>query len=321
MDLSRLRGIFTPILTPLDSDERVDHASLRRLIDFLVEGGVHGIWAVGTTGEFAALPEDERARAIETTVDHVRGRVPVVANVGDSSTGLALRHARNAVAAGADILALTPPHYYPHSMDEMLAHYRALKQALPTHPLLIYNIPSTVKVKMAVGTTLDLAREGTVDGIKDSQNDLQWFRNLVLGIRDAGLADRFRMFLGTRTLIDAGVAIGAHGAIPAISNVVPAPCVEAYEAAAREDFAAAARAQELVIRYENLSQVPRGGSGNAATISTMKHVLHAWGVIANPAVTRPLRPLAEDEVAELRRRLDLLPVAAPGRSVEEAVPV
>src|ERR671935_3203946 len=117
------------MVTPLTPDERVDHASMRRLIDFLVEGGVHGIWAVGTTGEFAALPEDERARAIETTVDHVRGRVPVVANVGDSSTGLALRHARNAVAAGADVLSATPPHYYPHSMDEVLAHFRALKQA------------------------------------------------------------------------------------------------------------------------------------------------------------------------------------------------
>jgi 4-hydroxy-tetrahydrodipicolinate synthase len=321
MDRSRLRGIFTPILTPLSADERVDHGSLRRLIDFLLDGGVHGIWIMGTTGEFAALPEDERARAIETTVEHVRGRVPVVANVGDSSTGLALRHARHAVAAGADVLAATPPHYYPHSMDEVLAHFRAVKQAVPDRPLLIYNIPSTVKVKMALGTTLELAREGTVDGIKDSQNDLQWFRNLALGLRDAGLADRFRLFLGTRTLVDAGVAIGAHGAIPAISNVAPAPCAEAYEAAARGDFAAAARAQELVIRYENLSQVARGGSGNAATISTMKHVLHVWDVIADPAVTRPLRPLADDEVAELRRRLELLPAAAPGRSVEEAVPV
>ena len=106
----------------------------------------------------------------------------MIANIGDSSTGLALRHARHAVEAGADALALTPPHYYPHSMDEMLIHYRALKEAFPDLPLLIYNIPQTVKVKMTVPTTLQLAREGTVQGIKDSQNDLRWFRVLTQAI-------------------------------------------------------------------------------------------------------------------------------------------
>src|SRR5919202_732807 len=161
MELARLHGIFVPMVTPITDDERVDHASLHRLIDFLVEGGVHGIWVMGTTGEFAAFPEEERAAAIQTTVDQVAGRVPIIANVGDSSTGLALRHARRAVDAGADALALTPPHYYQHSMDEMLTHYRTVKQAFPDLPLLVYNIPQNVKVKMAVPTVLELAREGT----------------------------------------------------------------------------------------------------------------------------------------------------------------
>ena len=307
MDLASLYGIFTPILTPIAEDERVDHASLRRLVDFLVDGGVQGIWAMGTTGEFAAFPEAERAAGIETIVDQVRGRVPVVANVGDSSTGLALRHARHAVNAGADVLALTPPHYYPHSMDEMLVHFRTMKQAYPDLPLLVYNIPPTVKVKMEVKTTLELAREGTVHGIKDSQNDLQWFRNLVLGIRAAGLGDTFRMFLGTRTLIDAGVAIGAHGAIPAVSNVAPGLCVQAYEKAAAGDFAAAARAQEQVLDYENLSGVAKGGSANAASLASMKSALKEWGVIAGDRLTLPLRSLPEGEVEDLRKRLPSLP--------------
>ena len=307
MDLARLYGIYVPILTPITDDERVDHDSLRRLVDFLLDGGVQGIWAMGTTGEFAAFPETERAAAIETVVDQVRGRVPVVANVGDSSTGLALRHARHAVQGGADVLALTPPHYYPHSMDEMLVHFRTMKQAFPELPLLVYNIPPTVKVKMEVRTTLELAREGTVHGIKDSQNDLQWFRNLELGIRESGLKDTFRMFLGTRTLIDAGVAIGAHGAIPAISNVAPGLCVQAYERAAAGDFAGAAQAQEQVLAYENLSQIAKGGSANAASLASMKSALKEWGVISRDRLTLPLRSLAPSEVDELRRHLPTLP--------------
>ena len=111
-----------------------------------------------------------------------------------------------------------------------------------------------------MATTLQLAREGTVQGIKDSQNDLRWFRVLTQAIRSEGLEDQFRMFLGTRILIDAAMVIGAHGAIPATSNVAPAAAAETWEAAARGDFAAAARAQEIVMRFEELAEIARGGS-------------------------------------------------------------
>jgi 4-hydroxy-tetrahydrodipicolinate synthase len=307
MQPAQLGGIFVPMLTPLDADERVDETSLRRLVDFLVKAGVHGIWAMGTTGEFAGIAEAERARAIQATVEEVAGRVPVIANIGDSSTGLALRHARHAVEAGADALALTPPHYYPHSMDEMLTHFRAMKEAFPDLPLLVYNIPQTVKVKMSVATTLQLAREGTVQGIKDSQNDLRWFRMLALAIRGDGLEDQFRLFLGTRILIDAALVIGAHGAIPATSNVAPAAAAEAWEAAVRGDFTESARAQEVVMRYEDLAGVARGGSPDAASYSSMKNILRDWGIIDGARLTRPLRDFTEDEVTELRRRLQTLP--------------
>src|SRR3954452_12361047 len=107
MDPARLQGIFVPMITPLNNDETLDEASLRRLVDFLVDAGVHGLWSMGTTGEFAALPEAERAKGVRATVEQVAGRVPVIANIGDSSTALALRHARHAADAGADALALT----------------------------------------------------------------------------------------------------------------------------------------------------------------------------------------------------------------------
>ena len=167
LDPNRLRGIFPPILTPLTPDERVDRASLKSLVSWLVDEGVHGIWALGTTAEFPCLDADERQAALEATVEAVAGRVPVVANVSDCSTGLAIRHGRVAQRVGVDAIALTPPYYYPHSMDEMLAHYRAMREAIDL-PLLVYNIPQTVKVKMDVTTTLKLAEEGTIVGIKDS---------------------------------------------------------------------------------------------------------------------------------------------------------
>jgi 4-hydroxy-tetrahydrodipicolinate synthase len=310
MDLTRLQGIFVPMLTPINADETVDEQSLRRLVDFLVDAGVHGLWAMGTTGEFAAFPEEERARAVEATVAQVNGRVPVIGNIGDSSTTLALRHARHAVEAGVDALALTPPHYYPHVMDEMLTHFRALKEAFPDVPLLIYNIPQTVKVKMTVPTTLQLAREGTVQGIKDSQNDLRWFRLMVQGIRAEALEDRFRMFMGTRILIDAAQVVGAHGAIPATSNVAPAAAAESWEAAVRGDYRLAERAQEVVGQYESLPAIAKGGSPEAASFASMKAILKEWGIITSAQLTRPLRTMTDAEVAELRTKLTQLPHGA-----------
>jgi 4-hydroxy-tetrahydrodipicolinate synthase len=130
---------------------------------------------------------------------------------------------------------------------------------------------------------------------------------LVQGIRKEGIEDRFRMFLGTRILIDAGAVIGAHGAIPATSNVAPAASAEAWEAAVRGDFAAAQQAVEIVAGYEDLVDIARGGSPDAASYASMKAILHEWGVIANPRLTRPLRSLPEDELPVLRERLQRLP--------------
>jgi 4-hydroxy-tetrahydrodipicolinate synthase len=306
LDLSLLRGIYPPVLTPLTPDERVDVASLRTLVGWLIDEGVHGIWALGTTAEFPCLDAGERQAALEATVEAANGRVPVVANVSDAGTQLAIRHARVAKRAEVDAIAVTPPYYYPHTMDEMLAHYRAVRDAIDL-PLLIYNIPQTVKVRMEVGTTLKLAEEGTVVGIKDSQNDLQWFRDVCLGARERGLS--FRAFLGTRTLIDAAVQIGGVGSIPSIANVAPRDCAECHEAAERGDFAAAARAQERVIAYEQITTIARSGSANAATLAGMKSYLRQRGIIAHSTVAGPLRPLTADEEAQVGALAGSLPQA------------
>lgn len=294
-----LHGILVPILTPLLPDERVDTRSLRRLVGYLLDAGVHGIWALGTTGEFAALDAGQRAAAARAVVEEVGGRVPVVVNVGDSGTGLALRHAAAAADAGADYLALTPPHYFPHSQDEVRAHFERVKDRVPDVPLLAYNIPQTVKVKFGLDTTLALVASGTISGIKDSQNDLQWFRQLSLAVAADGRGDLFRMFLGTRSLIDVAVHVGAHGAVPAVGNVAPAECVAAYQRSLTGDRAGALAAQELAIRYEALADLATGGSANAGLLSAMKVVLRHRGVLDTATVTAPLRPLTASEASRV----------------------
>ena len=291
LDLNRFHGIFPPILTPLTDDEEVDHASLRRLVNYLIDGGVNGIWVTGTTGEFPAFDRAERAAIVATVVDAVAGRVPIIAGIGDASTRLAIGHGHEAVQAGIDAVALTPPYYYSNSQDELLEHYRAVRQAVDA-PLLVYNIPQTVKVKLDVSTVLTLAAEGTVVGIKDSQNDLDWFRQLMYGARAQG--NNFRGFLGTRYLIDAGLLAGAHGAIPGISNVAAADCVAAYVAARAQDWESADRHTERIIQLQKIANIA-GGSANASAFSGMKAMLKGLGVLESARVRLPLRTASRSE--------------------------
>ena len=157
LDLTRLHGIVPPILTPLTATDEVDHASLNRLVTYLMSQGVHGIWATGTTGEFPCFSQEERESVVRTVVETVNGRIPVIVGIGDASTRLAIAHGKAALRQGADAVALTPPYYYLNSQEELADHFRAVRAAVDL-PLLVYNIPQTVKARMEVPTVLSSPR-------------------------------------------------------------------------------------------------------------------------------------------------------------------
>ncbi len=294
----KLHGIVPPILTPMTADEQIDAASMKKLVNYLIDNGVHGIWIMGTTGEFASFDEKERALAVAAAIEAADGRVPTVVNIGDCSTRLAIRHGKHALSQGADAIALTPPYYYPNSQEELLIHFRKVREAVDL-PLMIYNIPQTVKTKTEVATALKLAEEKTVIGIKDSQNDLDWFRQVTVGVKQRGL--NFRSFLGTRFLIDAATIIGAAGSIPSIANITPKACVGAYEASRKGEWEDSRKNQERVMQVARVGGVGVGGCANANLFSAMKNLLVRQGVIANAAVSSPLRPLNEAELRKLEQ--------------------
>ncbi len=168
---------------------------------------------------------------------------------------------------------------------ELLDHFRTVAASTEL-PVFIYNIPQTVRVKVGLQTAITLATEGTVRGIKDSQNDLEWFRQLVLALRGKGVQE-FTAFAGTRQLIDAAVLAGAAGAIPSIANSHPDICVRTYEAAASGDFTTAARLEDQVVEIESRSTAAVG-SVNGAVIRAIKEALRLRGVLSSAKLTGPL---------------------------------
>lgn len=306
--MSRFKGIFTPLVSPIHPSGEPDLDSLRRLVVMQIEAGVSGLWAMGTSSEFASFDAQERAEMVSLVVEAGAGR-PVIANVSDASTRRAVAHARAAAGAGATAVAATPPYYYPHSQDEVLEHFRSLRDAIDL-PLFVYNIPQTVRVRVELPTLFTLIDEGVAAGMKDSQNDLEYMRQVAMRVEETR-AD-FALFAGTRYLIDAAVLVGAVGAIPSIANAFPALCVEAFSRAAAGDFTGAAAVCRRLAALENVAGAVTGGSRNAALLGTIKAVLSGDLVVDFPGLTEPLRNLNPAEIAAVRERIAALEGAGVG---------
>ncbi len=295
-----IRGVVVPILTPLTPDETVDAASLRRLTNHVIDNGVHGIWAAGTTGEFAALDEPARRLVIETVAEEAAGRVPVIGNVSAPATRAAIAAAealRDCPVAG---IAATPPYYYRNTQDELLSHFRAIADR-SVQPLWVYNIPSTVKVTVEPDTIAALAADGTVAGVKDSSGGGETFAQLVMLCRTRGLSlYRFVGSVWRATM----AGIGAHGIVPGIANLAPRSVSGAWEAGQRGDEETAARCHHETLAATRVTQLASGSNGTG--YAALKSALKVMGVIEHDMVSAPFRPLDDAAQAQLPPLLEEL---------------
>jgi 4-hydroxy-tetrahydrodipicolinate synthase len=296
-----IRGVIIPILTPLNTDETVDTKSLRRLINYLIDNGVHGIWISGTTGEFASLPDQQRLISIETCVDEVAGRVPIIGNVSGASTQLSLNLALAVQEMKLDGVAVTPPYYFPNAQDELLDHFRYIRDRSGL-PLWVYNIPQTVKTAVAPGTIATLVGEGAVVGVKDSSGAGELLAELNLLCQQGDL--QLLRFLGTMFRITSAGSVGVHGVIPAIGNLVPGIAARGWEAGEAGDADTVRECNGKLMVAAGISRIAKGGGPNAASLAGMKSALKIMGVLDSDTVSRPLRPLTEEEKQRIPGILD-----------------
>ena len=294
----RLHGIIPPVCTPLTEEFEVDVPSLERLVGFLLDGGVHGLFALGTTSENALLTDRQRATVIETIVGVAGGRVPVIAGVVAPATAASIGHARVAQRLGVDGLVLTAPFYLRPSQAEVVAHFRAVRAAVDL-PILAYDIPVAVPTKIEPATVLAMAREGLIVGLKDSSGDETGFRSLLT---DARHLPGFATFTGAELLVDAALAAGARGSVPGLGNVDPHGFVRLYDAACAGDPITARNEQERLVRlFAIIRPADPGRFGpTAAFLGGFKSALMLRGVLATNVVAQPLTRYDGAEVDRVR---------------------
>jgi 4-hydroxy-tetrahydrodipicolinate synthase len=287
---AQLRGVLTALATPFTEDDSIDEARLRALVDRSIAGGVHGVVACGSTGEFAALSGDERRLVIETVTGHVAGRVPVIAQTGATSTAEAIRLSRHAQSAGADVIMVVAPYYEPLSTEETLSYLRAVAGAVDI-PVMLYNLPAATGVDLAPDTIGALARETpNIRYIKNTTTDMAQTARLIHHHGDV-----ISTFVGWDSLLLSALAEGAAGVMAGTANVVPAELVAVYDAASAGNLGQAREAWALV--YPLIDAILA-----QPFIPAVKAALAAAGFPAG----RPREPVAELRPAAAARIAELV---------------
>jgi 4-hydroxy-tetrahydrodipicolinate synthase len=234
----QFHGIVPPAVTPMTASEDIDLPRLRATLDRLLAAGVHGLFVLGTTGEFYALDSAEKQAIIAETVALAAKRVPVIAGTGAETTREAIRLTQLAEREGADAVAVITPYFLNPSQQELFDHFRRIAESTRL-PVLVYVNPSmTGGVKLDVGTVARLSEVPNIVGMKDSTGDLSVLIDIVRAAKPG-----FVVFQGRDTLIEPALANGAAGAVPSMANIIPELAVAIYEAHRRGDHAAAKAAQ------------------------------------------------------------------------------
>jgi 4-hydroxy-tetrahydrodipicolinate synthase len=289
MSTHQLHGCGTALVTPFAVDGSLDEAALRAFVEWQVTEGVHFVVPCGSTGEAVTLTPAEHRRVVEITVETVNGRVPVVAGAGSNDTRRAIELSRECKAAGATHLLHVTPMYNKPPQRAMVAHFRAIADAVDL-PIVIYNVPGRTAINLEARTCLQLAADPRFVAVKEASGNLAQIAEII---RDR--PDGFAVLSGDDGFTLATMAHGGHGVISVISNIVPHHVAALCNAMQRGGLADARRLDARLAPIVHAAFI----ESNPIPVKAM---LHHAGRMHN-VLRLPLVPLAESHHETIRRAL------------------
>jgi 4-hydroxy-tetrahydrodipicolinate synthase len=231
------KGIIPPIVTPLDENENVNKKAIFRIVNYLIKGGVHGLFPLGSTGEGYGLNFNQKKEIIETVVEATNKRVPVYAGTGAITTKEAIRLTRLANDIGVDAVSVVTPFFIKPNESELYNHYQSIASSTNL-PIILYNNPGLTGINLSVDLVVKLSQIDNIIGIKDSSGDMTQAAEYI---RRAG--GDFATLAGRDTLIYGFLAYGGKGAVASTANIVPQIVVKIYEEFQKGNYAEALKAQ------------------------------------------------------------------------------
>ena len=240
MNTEFIKGVIVPIITTIDEDEKIDEAKMRAQVDYVIDGGLQGILAFGSNGEFYQIEEDEMERGFQIIVDQAAGRVPVYFGIGAINTKKCVRLAKMAVKNGAKGVSILQPMFLKPNFNELFLHFKTIAEAVPETPVLLYNNPGRVGYTLGADLVEKLAHEvDNIVGMKDTSGDVTQTEEFIRRNRDVG----FKVFGGKDTLLYASLCIGAVGGVCTAGNFMPELIVDIYNKYVAGDIKGALEAQ------------------------------------------------------------------------------
>jgi 4-hydroxy-tetrahydrodipicolinate synthase len=295
-----LKGIIPPLVTPLLDNETIDIEGFERLIEHVISGGVHGLFVLGTTGEFASLSHKLRRELIQKTCQLVKKRVPVLVGISDSAFTESVDLARCAAEHGADAVVLTPPYYFSSAQPELLEY---LKRIMPqiALPLFIYNMPVHTKVMFAPDTVREVADIPGIIGMKDSSGNLSYFNQIRYLMKDD--YPDFTFMIGPEELLSEFILMGGHGGVNGGANLFPRLYVDLYEASLIKDFEMINKLRQKVIQIStSLYTIGHYGS---SYLKGLKCALSVMGICSD-FMADPFRRFKEPERERVQAAIETL---------------
>jgi 4-hydroxy-tetrahydrodipicolinate synthase len=283
-----LRGIIPPLITPMIDNDTLDINGLEKLLNRVIQGGVSGVFILGSSGEAQNLSFRVRKELVKYTCQFIDNRVQVLVGITNTSFSESLSLAVVAAEHGADALVAAPPYYYEPGQDELIQYYTHLAKRLPL-PLFLYNMPSHVKVMIAPQTVWVLSGNKNIVGLKDSSANGVYFQKLVHLFRDK---PEFSLLVGPEEMLAETVLMGAHGGVNGGANLFPELYVSLYHAVVNRNFEEIATLQTRVMDVS--SSLYNIGRFASSYIKGLKTSLNILGVCSDYMV-EPFHKFEEKE--------------------------
>lgn len=290
-------GIIPPIITPFTEEGEVNYKVLRQLINHLIDQGVHGIFPLGTTGEFYAFDDETLRKILEVSIEEAAGRVPVYGGANHITTRGAIRLTKICEEAGVDAVSVLTPMFISQTQDEIYEFFKAVAEST-TLPIIMYNNAPKTNVTIAPNTAARLAEIDNIIGIKDSTGDMT---NAAEYIRLTRNNDNFHVLMGRDTLIHAALAYGASGAIASCANAAPRIAADIYDKYMEGDVKGSLEAQ---FKFAPIRIACSMGTFPAV----IKEALEMQGIPVGKCLEpiAELKPFEKEKLKELLTEMELI---------------
>lgn len=282
-----LRGTGVALITPFDSNKKVDYNSLEKLIDFNIDGGVEYLVSLGTTGETPVLSSAEKQEIIKFTSQKIGGRVPLVVGIGGNNTVSLLSEIENTILDTAVAVLSASPYYNKPSQEGIFLHYKEVAKASP-HPVILYNVPGRTGRNMSSSTTLRLAKEvNNIGGIKEASGDMVQCMEIL---KDK--PEDFLVVSGDDMLAMPQIACGMDGVISVAANCYPQQFSDMVRASLKSDFIAAKKLNDFLLPAYTLlfeENNPAGVKAFLAEMNIIKNELRLPNVPASETLIQKIK--------------------------------